>query len=193
MSNVHILSHQNLDLWFSYLHLWRHTGWKANCILMEWIYDKQTFIIHVDNTNDRPFTYWPWTLGFIKHVSIVFVTIYGTLGAHPINGPPPPILGMLVLFFWYTQSFPILHFCSCHFFNNQRKLSKKIFTYSDTKRASYVLFMYLFDKNRPPPQKKGDRPNNILENRRQRLNSCFDYWIAQDGFWIFKKNKMHDL
>lgn len=135
MSNVHILSHQNLDLWSSHLHLWRHTGWKANCILMEWIYDKQTFIIHVDKTNDRLFTYWPWTLGFIKHASIVFVIIHGTLGVHPpppLPCPPPPILGILVLFLIHTNFLHITFFVSDIFLtiNGSSNVSKKLFTYT---------------------------------------------------------------
>lgn len=129
MSNVHILSHQNLDLLLSYLHLWRHTGWKANCILMEWIYDKPTFIIHVDKTNDTPFTYWPWTLGFIKHVSIVFVIIYGTLGVHPPPPcTPPPILSIIVLFLIPTKFPHITFFIPIIFFftiNGTSNVSKK--------------------------------------------------------------------
>lgn len=160
MSNVHILSHQNLDLLLSYLHLWRHTGWKANCILMEWIYDKPTFIIHLDKTNDTPFTYWPWTLGFIKHVSIVFVIIYGTLGVHP-SPPPctsPPILGILVLFLIHTK-FPHITFLFLSFFflqSTELWMRAKKYSHTLTLNAHlmFCLCTCLTKIVAPPPPKK---------------------------------------
>lgn len=80
---------------------------------------------------------------------------------------------------------PLTFFVPASFFNERNfECGGKMATYFDTKRAFYVLFMYLFWQKSNVPK---IRPSNILVHRRQCLNLCFDRYLD------FLKNNIHAM